>query len=42
MDSGERIFIRIDQDRLTDDAIDNYAEEMWRALMARLKGEQCP
>jgi len=42
VDSCPRIFIRMDQDRLTDDAIDDYAEEMWRALMARLKGEQCP
>lgn len=41
MASGERIFIRIDQERLTHDAIDDYAEDMWRALMARMKEESC-
>jgi phosphate uptake regulator len=39
---SERIFIRLDPDNLTDDAIDDYVEQLWRALTSRLKGDSCP
>ena len=38
----ERTFIQIDSDKLTDDAIDDYAEQLWQALTARLKEGPCP
>lgn len=39
MADGGPIFIRITPDKLTDDAIDDYAEQLWQELAARLKGD---
>lgn len=38
----DRIFIHIDSDKFTDDAIEDYAEQLWQALTALLKEDPCP
>lgn len=40
--SDERIYVRLDSDDLTNDAIDDYAEQLWRAVAPRLKGDPRP
>lgn len=37
----ERVYFRIDPDNLTDDAIDDYSEQLWRALVAQVEGDSC-
>lgn len=38
----ERILTRLDPGKLAGDAIDDYAEQLWRALTARMEGDSCP
>ncbi|MEX1210884.1 MAG: hypothetical protein WEA35_08470 [Candidatus Nanopelagicales bacterium] len=40
MAEPERIYIRLDPDKLSDDAIDAYAEQLWQAITARMKGAE--
>lgn len=40
MAEPERIYIRLDPDKLTDDAIDDYAKQLWQAIADRLKGAE--